>query len=50
MTTRPPEGVDFIVVKLYVLLLLKNTLITRLSGEVNAFVVVLEGNSLYTDQ
>jgi hypothetical protein len=35
--------------KMEVLLLLMNTLITQLSSEERAFVLVLEGKSLYTD-
>ena len=44
-----PYGDDFCVLKLDVLLLLRNTLITRLSSEESTFVLVEERNSLYTE-
>jgi hypothetical protein len=42
------QAEDFIL-KLEVLLLLRNTLITRLSIEESAFVLAQDGNILYTD-
>ena len=48
ITNCPPHGRDFIVMKLEVLLLLRNTLISRLSSEKSAFVLVQGGNILDT--
>ena len=49
ITTCPPDGGVFIVVKMEVFLLLRNSLKTQLSWEEGVFVLAKEENILYTD-
>ena len=48
LTTYPPDGDNFIVLKMEVLFLMRTTQITRISSKERAFVLVYEGKRLYT--